>query len=262
MRSVSIIHNFPRSGGTVFSRCIGAMQGVVLLSEINPHPGAQRLKGFSIITQAVKWHRLAVDKALREDMPFAEKVALILDACEAAGKTLVLRDWAHVDYFGPPVTREAALELSLNRALEADFELRCLALVRHPIDNWLSMRKLGAIRKLQIDVDEYLRRYRLYVESFRPAPVCRYERFARRPEQALQRVASHLGFEFDPGFRDRWQRYRRVTGDTHGNTRAGSSSELVALGRPVISEKLERSFLYNRDYYWLLENLGYDHLQA
>ena len=35
MKKIIIIHNLPRTGGTIISKCIGAQRNVILLSEIH-----------------------------------------------------------------------------------------------------------------------------------------------------------------------------------------------------------------------------------
>ncbi len=34
--AIRVLHQLARTGGTIISKCLGAMAGVVLLSEINP----------------------------------------------------------------------------------------------------------------------------------------------------------------------------------------------------------------------------------
>jgi len=36
MDTIMLIHNLPRSGGTIISKCLGAQKNVILLSEIHP----------------------------------------------------------------------------------------------------------------------------------------------------------------------------------------------------------------------------------
>ena len=36
MKTIRLIHNLPRSGGTIISKCLGAQKDVILLSEIHP----------------------------------------------------------------------------------------------------------------------------------------------------------------------------------------------------------------------------------
>ena len=36
MKTIRLIHNLPRSGGTIISKSLGAQKDVVLLSEIHP----------------------------------------------------------------------------------------------------------------------------------------------------------------------------------------------------------------------------------
>ena len=36
MKILRLVHNLPKTGGTIISKCLGAQKNVVLLSEIHP----------------------------------------------------------------------------------------------------------------------------------------------------------------------------------------------------------------------------------
>ena len=44
MKTIRLIHNLPRSGGTIISKSLGAQKDVVLLSEIHPEGVSIRKK--------------------------------------------------------------------------------------------------------------------------------------------------------------------------------------------------------------------------
>ena len=57
-----LVHHMARSGGTLFSRCLGCMSGVLLLSEIHPLGTAQ----FNPLVQAQRWYGLLSSQDLAE----------------------------------------------------------------------------------------------------------------------------------------------------------------------------------------------------
>ena len=73
---IRLLHHLARSGGTVISRCLGAMDRVVLLSEI--HPLGVRM--FDPLYQAHAWHGLLTDDDVanlrHRPLPVAEAVKL------------------------------------------------------------------------------------------------------------------------------------------------------------------------------------------
>ena len=68
METLRLIHNLPKTGGTIISKCLGAQKNVTLLSEI--HPKGQEIRdkmnANSIIAdpiyQAYKWNNLMTDE--------------------------------------------------------------------------------------------------------------------------------------------------------------------------------------------------------
>ena len=64
MKTIRLIHNLPRSGGTIVSKCLGAQKDVTLLSEIHPEgiliskKMGVRSSFFDPIFQSQVWHNL------------------------------------------------------------------------------------------------------------------------------------------------------------------------------------------------------------
>jgi hypothetical protein len=83
--------------------------------------------------------------------------------CEAAGKRLVIRDWSHLDFMGVPFVRPT-FRLTTAECLQGRFDLRQAALVRHPVDQLLSLSKLGVVQG-KIVVPELLEGYRRFAEQ-------------------------------------------------------------------------------------------------
>ena len=93
-----LIHNLARSGGTLIGRCVGAMAGVALLSEIHPRGN----KHFNPVRQAHEWYGLLTRDDIDwfdsdEPKSYPDAIRRIVTRAEERGDALVIRDWAHLD---------------------------------------------------------------------------------------------------------------------------------------------------------------------
>ena len=112
MKTIRLIHNLPRSGGTIISKCLGAQKDVVLLSEIHPEgvtvskKMGVNLPVFDPVYQIQRWNNLFKESEYKEilnsNIKFEEKIELVYEKTELANKKLIIRDWAFVDFFGAP----------------------------------------------------------------------------------------------------------------------------------------------------------------
>ena len=112
MKTIRLIHNLPRSGGTIISKCLGAQKDIVLLSEIHPEGVSVSKKMgvnvpvFDPVYQIQKWNNLFEESEYKEilnsNLKFEEKIELVYEKTELANKRLIIRDWAFVDFFGRP----------------------------------------------------------------------------------------------------------------------------------------------------------------
>jgi hypothetical protein len=195
------------------------MQGVVLLSEI--HPLGTRF--FDPLWQARTWFDLPDPRAVQAAahhgrIDFAEAIGLIRDAAAERGSMLVLRDWSHLDFTGVPFVAEPAYRLLLAERLAARFDLLQLCTVRHPLDQWQSVRKLAVVQG-RLSLDAFLRGYRRFAEQAATIGFVRYEDFLEDPRRAMAAICAQLAIPFDPTFIGKWPDYDRITGDTGPGTR-------------------------------------------
>ena len=212
---VWVLHNMPRSGGTLVSKCLGSMGSNILLSEI--HPGAQHALSFNALRQAQQWHGLLPDLDLKQ-VKFIDAISQIQSEVSKSNKNLILRDWSHVDYLGPPVTNEPENTPKLLDVLSTHFEIRSIQLVRHPLDTWLSLRRLNLIKKHKIDVNQFLKAYCHYLDKTQCDYRLVYEDFLKAPDQQLSQACNKLGLSFDPAYKDRWFNFDKITGDTSNSS--------------------------------------------
>jgi hypothetical protein len=251
-----LLHHMARSGGTLISRCLGCMSGVLLLSEIHPLGTAQ----FNPLVQAQRWYGLLSSQDLAElkargRIGFVDAIELIYQRAADAGQRLVIRDWSHLDFTGVPLVASPAYRLLTADALAGRFELRQICTVRHPLDQWLSLRGLAVIQG-KLMLDDYMRGYRRFAEQAREIGFLRYEDFVADPDEVMKELCHRLELRFDRDFSERWSSYAFVTGDVAGS-RGGVRIQPVPR-RPAEPQLLD-ALQANPDYGTSLELLGYTH---
>ncbi len=112
MDKIRIIHNLPRSGGTIISKTISSQKNIVLLSEIHPE-GSKVRKMMRVddelgdpLYQFQTWYKLFSEKEYYEiknsNLNFIEKIKIIYKKTKEQNKILIIRDWSFIDYFGVP----------------------------------------------------------------------------------------------------------------------------------------------------------------
>jgi protein O-GlcNAc transferase len=254
---IRVIHHLARSGGTVISKCLATMDRVVLLSEI--HPAAVRT--FDPLRQAHEWYDLLTPGDLarirKGGVDFRSAMALIARRCVERGKILVVRDWTHIDFTGTPFVSAPSYRLRLVEALTEGFSVLNTASVRHPVDQWLSLRRLAVVHG-KLSLEDFLRGYRRFAERCSGIGFARYEDFTCDPDAQLRILCQRLRIPFDPGYRQRWASYTNITGARGGNR---VETEIVSLPRRAVEPGLLEAFEANEDYRRTIELLGYGHPQ-
>jgi hypothetical protein len=253
---VRLVHHLARSGGTLISRCLGCMSGVLLLSEIHP----LGTRHFNPLIQAQRWYGLLSSQDLAElrargGVGFADAIALIQRRAEDCGQQLVIRDWTHLDFTGVPFVPRPAQRLLTAEALAARFGLRQVCTVRHPLDQWLSLRQLAVVQG-RLTLEGFLAGYRRFAEIARTIGYYRYEDFTSDPSRVMKALCQCLELRFDRHFGERWRDYAFVTGDVAGRRGGG---EIRAVPRRPVEPDLLEAIAANADYRTSLELLGYQH---
>jgi hypothetical protein len=251
-----LVHHMARSGGTLISRCLGCMSGVLLLSEIHPLGTAQ----FNPLVQAQRWYGLLssqdlVELRARGRIAFGDAIELIHRRAADSGQRLVVRDWSHLDFTGVPFVAKPAYRLLTADALKGRFDLRQVCTVRHPLDQWLSLRQLAVIQG-KLTLEAYLAGYRQFAERARALGFLRYEEFAAAPSAVMKALCRALDLRFDRHFIERWSSYTFVTGDVSGSR---GRTEIQPVPRRAVDPGLLGQLAANADYRASLELLGYDH---
>jgi protein O-GlcNAc transferase len=265
--TIRILHHMARSGGTIIARCLGSMQRVTLLSEVSPVPYRAITPAtigsclqFHPIVQAYKWHELfTVEEAemlsVQTSLDYATLIELVHQRCAERGQTLLLRDWSHADFTAHPPFPEPTYKLSIVEALQDRFHIRHTASVRHPIDQWLSLRRLAVIDG-HVSLKQFLSGYRRFAEKCVEMEFVRYDDLVNSPTTEIQKLCDRLDLRYDPNFETEWVNYSKVTGDMNQNR---AETAIKKLPRRDFEIELLQQCESSADYWKSLELLGFAH---
>ncbi len=260
---ISLLHHMARSGGTLICRCLSAMAGVYLLSEIHPlttsiDPRYRKATNhLNPLAQADIWYGLLTEADLENletggPITFPDGIGLLARRVVEKGGHLVLRDWSHLDFTGVPFLKlPPSYQLTIARVLEPDFTTFRFATVRHALDQWRSLSSLGIMRGA-LDADEFLLGYRRFAEFAAAMGFIRFEDFVAAPDQHLESICAALHLPFDASYVESWASHERYTGDNSSRT------EIGPLPARQVDEALQGRFRANPDYMTAMALLGYE----
>ena len=255
-----LIHHMARSGGTLISKCLGCMAGVVLLSEIHPLGTSH----FNPLIQAQRWYGLLstqdlIELKARGRVGFVDAIELIRRRAEDCSQRLVIRDWSHLDFTGVPFVARPAHRLltaeALASALRAASGLHRAPSAR-PVAEPEPARggaRAGSASPPSSPATGASPRSRRASASIatRTSP--------RDPAGGDEGRSAQLQLKFDRGFAERWRDYTFVTGDVSGSRGGG---EIRPVPRRPVAPDLLATLAANDDYQASLELLGYQHPDA
>lgn len=211
-QKIAVLYSLARSGGTIISRCLGCIPGNVLLSEVHPrysfyHPLVQARDWFDLITEDELIELKSVQR-----IPYLDSIRLISERCRERGLNLIIRDWTHIDFITSPYPAQPTYRLSQYDLLEEHFDVKHIAIVRDPIDSFLSLTRLEEFRgKLSLAV--FMKEYLRYAERVAEIGFIRYEDFCESPGPIVQRICQALNVSYDERFMEWFQSYTKITGD-------------------------------------------------
>ena len=268
MSEIAVLYSLARSGGTLISKCLGCIPGNVLLSEINP-----RWAYFNPLNQAKFWFNLVSDQDIENlyntgNYNYLGAIRLIHQRCTENDLNLVIRDWTHVDFTTGDYPVSPIYRLSQFETLKAEYSLRHIALVRHPLDTFLSLARLPDYRG-RIGISEYLYGVRSYAEAAVSIGFVRFEDFCVDPNNGLQIICESLRVNYDRDYRDCFHRYRTVTGENyHPGQQFTLTGEAVGERNPTMIRlpprreefsEMRSRIVNNSDYKAIIEMLGYEY---
>ncbi len=207
--SIRVIHNLPRSGGTIFARCLGCMDGVALLSEIHPHRSA----AVDPATQARQYFNYLVPEGLN----FLDTIEAIREQAEASGRILVVRDWSFPDFMPRDADHQPIMRSRLVEVLSERYGVVRLSLLRQPLDVLKSLRvfegNATSSSGFRMSDSSFMQGCDAFEEMAKGTGFVRYEDLCRQPVAEMQRTCCMLQLPFDESFTRKWIAYKKVTGD-------------------------------------------------
>jgi hypothetical protein len=264
--TLRITHHMARSGGTVICKCLGSLNNIILLSEI--HPLAKYVLGeerkdriwANPLNQAYAWFNLISGEDIIEiknknGISFIETIKLIYNRCLAKNRTLVIRDWSDLDFIGLPWIPRATYDLTLYNILKPYFNILHTFTVRHPLDQWLSLKGLTSSVVKQLTPEVFLKGYLKFAEKAIKIGFIRYEDFTRQTDFELKVLCKNLNIEFSEIYKERWKNYRTITGDHNPR---GGITEITHLPRKRMQKDFYDKFISNPDYQDSVKLLGYE----
>jgi len=252
-------------------KCLGCMKDVVLFSELHPHGW----KYFNPLDQAVKWFGLLTQVEVSElqrkgSITYAQVIETIESRCRTRGQTLVLRDWAHLDFTGLPFVSTPSYHPQLYSELEQNFDIIRISTTRDPVTQWQSLVQLGVmqapLKSGKFGLDDFLLGYRKYAELCVETGFVRYEDFLQHPDMEMRKFCNHLQIKFDPEFINKWPDYKTITGDISNPNKPSNvkmphdSNKILLPSKRPVEPSLKDEFLANSDYHRACELLGYNTL--
>jgi len=255
---IAILYHLARTGGTLISKCIGVIEGNILLSELHPivsvsNPLQQASDWFGLLSESEKVEYL-------NSLNYVDSIKFIHHKVAEQNKKLIIRDWSHIDFTAVPFVNRCSYQLTQTNALNPYFNIRQIATVRHPVDSYLSVSKLQVVQG-KLFLDDYLKGAKEFALKSKEIGFVRYEDFCADPQHHLTHICNVLGINYDKTFVDQFSSYQKITGETTGGRASGSA---IKVPKPrEIDGQLAKQFTSNNDYWETLEILGYEnHLKA
>ena len=196
--TIRVLHHWACSGGTIISRSIASLPHVLLLSEVHP------LAHLRLPTEDHEYYptdlirQVCLDHNNRDPLLC---MALWTGAIDSLQRELlkqelclVLRSHSHIDFFTGPFPAESSL---VSKSLTSRHRLLELFSVRHPLDSWISMSKMGWDKHFRFaSFSEFCRRCLAMTKALANIPILRYEDFTLAPHKSLQSICKDLELSY------------------------------------------------------------------
>jgi hypothetical protein len=253
-----IIHTLGGCGGTLLSRCLGVLPDVALLSEVNP-ASVKLFPTFDPLYQDSNWlHLLTASDAERfsgvdlgEIGNFRTLIQVFYDRAKAHNRHLVIRDYSYIEFVGAPFRADPPRRLTLREAVPGSIPIASIALIRHPVAQWLSLSK--HVQPSVVSPSWFCDAYAAFLRELAATPVFKYEEFVADPDHQLQSICGKIRLPFASSFREQFHQFDGVTGDF---TRLRDSSISPPARKSVPAEVMEE-FRSSESFHFILAKTGY-----
>lgn len=250
MNKIVVIVGFARCGVTLVNRYLASDKQLVCLAEINSRYICPTEPN-TVRGQLAEWYGTSI-----EEGSVIEELKSTLELCSSSGKTLLVRDWSFGSFvplkyngFDPVKTLNTLDDIEAYLGAEVSV----LAIIRNPIDVWLSMN--NSVKTFH---DKKLEGYNGFVDEIlqREIPVFKYEDFCKNKDQILDEIYKVIGKEMP----DNLTLSPNVIGDINypSSSRGASENNTCLLGRRSFTEE-HLSFMKDQTYINdILQKLSYE----
>jgi hypothetical protein len=236
------------------------MPGVALLNEVNP-ASVKLFPCFDPVYQDKTWLRLLsktdVERFSRMDLrdveTFRDLIQAFYDRARASQRHLVIRDYNYIEFVGAPYTTDPPGRLMIHAALPRAIPTVSVALIRHPIDQWLSLNKHWQPGSFVVSPRAFCVAYATFLRELGNKTMFKYEEFVDDPEGKLRALCAELDLQFIPSFIERFHQFDYVTGDL---TRLRDRTISLPARKPVPRGALEE-FRSSEIFHSILTKTGY-----
>ncbi|MEH6645929.1 hypothetical protein [Sulfitobacter sp.] len=199
--SIRAIYHFACTGGTMISKCIGALPNSILLNEMDPlsvdHLQSDPIR--FLPTDLIAGLSTGVRNIPQETMIriFQSGLETLLKDLTTQGRDLVIRCHTHTQFCTAPSPESRT---GMPEILGAVAPVRGIVTVRHPLDSFLSLKSNDWTSFAPFTLDEYARRYMLFLDEYEAVPLYRYEDFLEQPHKLMQQMCDVLDLPYWSGF--------------------------------------------------------------
>lgn len=245
------LHHFACTGGTLIAKSIAALPCVRLLSEADPFSSLGYQGAFAPrdLISLAKAGSSPPGQAVLARI-FQAGLAALAAETRAEGRDLVLRDHSHSHFCtgkDQPPQRPSMKEL-----LAADYHLLSLVTVRHPLDSWLSLQRQDWLHFAPATLQEYARRYHLFLDHYAGTEILHYEAFTAAPEAGMARICQLLELSASADFQ------RRIAARSLSGDSGRSGGAIAARPRRAVPAAVAAELAAAPAYSSLCARLGYD----
>lgn len=251
--AIRTLHHFACTGGTLIAKCIAALPGTVLLSEVDPlstlHLSKARKPFFP--TDFLADLHVSIRPAPASDIAdiFLAGVLRMRDLLAQRGQNLVIRDHAHSQFCTDADMTGRATVLAI---LRGGGPVRALLTLRHPLDSFLALQANGWTHFKPFTLEDYSLRYQAFLAAHADVPRVRYEDFVTTPETVLSEICAVLDLPFNPDAIDLIEALR-LSGDS-----GRSGATIAPRPRRAVPDDIATAARNAPGYQALCNAMGYD----
>lgn len=250
---VRLVHHLAGTGGTLICKWLATAPNAVLLSEIDPFSPLQIPTGKwpfapTDILRLMRCNPRSADPELVEAV-FLGALKSLHAELTLRGQRLVIRDHAHSHYC---VGAQIEDRPSLLDIIRRHHPVRAVVTVRHPLDSFLSIEKNRFVHFQPQTLEEYCRRYTVFLDDHSELDLFTYEEFVRDSKGTFARLCEVLELPCETSAAETWQSFP-LSGDS-----GRSSVHIVPRDRRQVPAEIRAQQESSPAYLNLCTRLGYN----